>query len=271
MKEIYITIMPTLLCKRFSFMLYLLITFMVCFPLSVKAIPDSLTPLSIVTENYPPYQFVTEDGEFSGVRSEFIQAVFDHSPLRYRLTMLPWARAYKTTLETPNTCLFSIIYTKERESQFIWVDTIGEVQGGFFTTAERSKQLSLSSLSDLHQYTIAVPRDGVGQLILESKGFTVNKELVLVNDWQLAIDMVVKGRVDFMVTNELVISYQLEQMNKPKRALKKVFTIPEFQDNFHYLACNKQTLPKNIAAMRESIKKLKKTNLQKTLRDKWLN
>lgn len=271
MKVIYITVMPTILRKRVSFIIHLLVTLVVCFPLSVNAIPDSLSPLSIVTENYPPYQFVTEKGDITGVRTEFIQAVFDSSPLRYRLTMLPWARAYKMTLETPNTCLFSIIYTKERDPQFIWVDTIGEVQGGFFTTAERSKQLSLSSLNDLHQYTIAVPRDGVGQLILESKGFMVNKELVLVNDWQLAIDMVVKGRVDFMVTNELVISYQLEQLQKPKRALKKVFTIPEFEDNFHYLACNKQTAPKNIAALRKAITKLKKTEMQKLLRDKWLN
>lgn len=235
------------------------------------AVQKSTPSVRIVTENYPPYQFSTNDGSISGVRTEFVKAVLMDSKLSHQLSVLPWARAYKTTLETPNTCLFSVIYNKERDDKFIWVDSIGEVQGGFFTTELRRKTLELTTLNDLHKYTIAVPRDGISQLILEIKGFSTERELVLVNDWQTAIDMVVKGRVDLMVTNELVISYQLEQLNQPKKALKKVFTIKEFKSNHHYLACNKQTDAEIIQRLRQSISKLKDTNLQQLLREKWLN
>lgn len=247
------------------------IIFMMGWSFVAKAIPDSGPAVTIVTENYPPYQFGTSDNDISGIRTEFVQAVLKSTSLNYQLKMLPWARAYKTTLEKPNTCLFSIIYNKERDDKFVWIDTIGSVQGGFFTTQQRSKALHIDKLSDLHDYTISVPRDGVAQLILESKGFSKDKELVLVNDWQLAIDMVVKGRVDFMVTNELVISYQLEQMHRPKRALTKVFTIKEFQSNHHYLACNLGTAPSVVKELRQAIRRIKKTNLQQLLREKWLN
>lgn len=256
-----------------SLLLLFRVTLLVCAAIAfpVTAIPDSKAHITIVTENYPPYQFDTANGDISGVRTEFVRAVLEHSSLPYQLILLPWARAYKNTLEQENTCLFSIIYSKPREDKFIWVDSIGEVQGGFFTTQQRSKQLQLNDLSDLHNYTIAVPRDGIAQLILEGKGFSKHKELILVNDWQSAIDMVVKGRVDLMVTNELVISYQLEQLAKPKRALKKVFTIDEFQSNHHFLACNKNTRPEVIEALRHSIAALKQTDLQQQLRNKWLN
>lgn len=78
---------------------------------------DSLT---IMTEDFPPFNF-TENGQAAGKTVDLLMkasAAVGNPITKEKISVITWARAYKTVLSEPKHMLFSMTRTAERESLF---------------------------------------------------------------------------------------------------------------------------------------------------------
>ena len=74
-------------------------------------------PLMFITEAYPPYNF-SDDNILRGIAVDLlvIASLNTEQPVqRGQIRLMPWARAYRTALHTPNSVLFATTRTAERE------------------------------------------------------------------------------------------------------------------------------------------------------------
>ena len=89
---------------------------------------SSIAKQLVVTEVLPPYQLYNENNVLSGFSVEVLEALFKITKDDIDLKVLPWARAYRTALNKPNTLIFSLSRSPSRENLFFW--------GGKLTTEE---------------------------------------------------------------------------------------------------------------------------------------
>ena len=83
-------------------------------------------PLKIVTEHWPPYHYLNENGEIRGAAHDVVKQVITQSKLEANIDVLSWSKAYDIALHRPNTLIFSIVKTPERENLFDWYCPIAE-------------------------------------------------------------------------------------------------------------------------------------------------
>lgn len=79
--------------------------------------------LTVVTEVWEPYNF-EQKGKVVGISTEIVAATIDAAELEIApggIRILPWPRAYKMALSTPNTLIYTILRTQARESDFYWI------------------------------------------------------------------------------------------------------------------------------------------------------
>ncbi len=77
-------------------------------------------PLSFITEAYPPYNF-SDDNILRGIAVDLLVIASQQTPQpvqRSQIHLMPWARGYRTVLNTADTVLFSTTRTAERETLF---------------------------------------------------------------------------------------------------------------------------------------------------------
>ena len=90
-----------------------------------------------MTEDYPPFNMQGEGGKIVGLSTEVVEELFKRAGVEYKLTLMPWKRAYEDTLGTPNTALYSTTRTPEREALFKWVGPLVNNQLGVFLQLDR--------------------------------------------------------------------------------------------------------------------------------------
>jgi len=77
--------------------------------------------LPVVTEEFPPYNFTTQDGQRTGACTEIIRLTLAEAGLDPEVQVLPWARAYDTAMNNPGVLIYTILRTKKREDSFYWI------------------------------------------------------------------------------------------------------------------------------------------------------
>lgn len=139
---------------------------LLCFSLALAQDPDNIL---YMTENYPPYNFV-ENGQLKGISVDLMVLMLEKlgsKKTREDIRIFPWPRGYQGVLNRPNTSLFAMTRTEEREKLFNWV-------GPFYAEkivliARKSRQIKISSIKDLVRYKIGVVSKDVGELVLAEK------------------------------------------------------------------------------------------------------
>lgn len=224
--------------------------------------------LHLVTEHYPPLQIQHDNGALSGLRLEVVEAIAKHTGLSYTLSVYPWSRAYKTALVQPNTLIFTIVRTKERENRFIWVGPLGKMHISFFYQRQRS-DIKLSSLKDAHQYRISIIRGDAIQDLLETKGFSSEKNFLLVTEFEQSLRALKFGYADLTLTNPWLFYYSAQQAGLDPELYQEQGPILEIPELYHYMAFNLQTSKAVIHAFITSFNTLKANGTLEAITDKW--
>ena len=81
----------------------------------------------LYTENFPPYSF-KQQSKVSGFAVEYVEAIFNQAEIPYKVELYPWARAFRSAQEEPNTLVFSTVRTAAREPLFIWLGPIQQIE-----------------------------------------------------------------------------------------------------------------------------------------------
>lgn len=137
------------------FVVFLLIGFLTL-PLfcAGTVIPEDI---QIITEDYYPLNYV-DNGTLQGISVDLFEKILQKMGSdinRSSFKLLPWSEGYNLVKTTPDTVLFTITRTPERENDFLWA-------GPFFTDRDllyTNEGVNLSEKNDIAALKIAVIKE----------------------------------------------------------------------------------------------------------------
>lgn len=193
----------------FKFLLIILSVFCL-FQSDAKAEPD-LTNLQVIASSYEPYSYL-ENGVAQGEAVNQAHKIFAELNYHPDIKIYPWPRAYKTALNIPNTVIFSMARTPEREDLFHW---IGEIvnYNVYLYKDKRRKDIQIDHLAQAAPYRIGGIDEDVRGLYLAKKGLkTVHLTIA-----STAVMMLLNQRIDLLP----------KDVGSMKHSLKKLHLAPD--------------------------------------------
>lgn len=193
--------------------------------------PESIT---FTTENYPPFNMQDEaTGRIIGISTDTLRSMLREAGVSYRISLLPWQRAFNDALTMPNTCVYSTTETEERRPKFKWIGPLVKNDWIFF--GREDSDLRIVSLDDARQHVIGGYKGDAVALFLERMGF--EQDLAAfdrINPGKLQA-----GRFDIWATGRFLGPYLAT------RAGVKIKALYTFRETVMSIACNK-TIDQNL-------------------------
>lgn len=175
--------------------------------------------LMLFTEQNPPYNYrIEETGEIEGRITMIVQELMRRADIGYTIELMPWNRAFQRTLITPNSCLFAMDRTPERENQFLWVSPMLESGWSFFRRPD--SDIRLTSFRDLAPYRVAATADYASARALVAAG---HKDILMATTNIHALRLLYHGRVDFILTGDYEMPHLAERANLPMPVAELTF------------------------------------------------
>ena len=152
-----------------------LTTLFACLILISSCTPPMTAPaagkLRVITEAYPPYNFVDKNGNVTGQSVEIVQAILQKSGTAAAVEVMPLSEGLDLARKGPNIVVFSINRTPQREGLYKWVGPIGDYKQVFYT--RKGSTVRVDKLEDaMAAAGIAVYKGDAGNQFLAAKGFT---------------------------------------------------------------------------------------------------
>jgi polar amino acid transport system substrate-binding protein len=252
--------------NKISRKFFSLITVLIFF-IPVCLYAQSADELKIMTEEYPPYNFESNNTA-KGIAVDMMVQILKKvgsSQKRDDIIFFPWARGYNDTLRIPNSCLFSTTRTKERENLFKWVGPVGINK--LVLTARKDRNIKINSIEDLKNYKIGVIFEDVAEQVLVGKGISKDA-LECVSKTIHNIKKLNSGRIDLWGYGEDTAKWELKKHGGNPADYETVFII---QSNDLYFAFYKETDDALIKKFQIALDELKEAGEYQKVLDHYLN
>jgi polar amino acid transport system substrate-binding protein len=151
-----------------TIILLCLVSFIAC----VQTPPVTQTDgsLRIITEVYPPYNFVDKDNKVVGQSTELVEAILQKVDIKSVIEVMPLAEGLNLLQKGPNIAVYSLNKTPQREGLFKWVGPLGNYQQVFYVKA--GSIIQLSKLEDAKNAgKIGIYKGDAGGQFLAAHGF----------------------------------------------------------------------------------------------------
>lgn len=185
---------------------------------------QSLPQFKIMTERWPPYQFV-EDGVLKGISidvfTEMLARVGSSQGLD-DIAIYPWKRAYQTVLNQPNTVVFLMTRIKDREDLFKWVGPLFSNTTHLFM--KNGNTIQIKNEAELKNYRYGVVRDDVGEQLLLGKGVPKKQIYRSVNN-EDCLKMLLSGRLDLVAQSGDGIRAEVVDLGIDPAMLESAFVL----------------------------------------------
>lgn len=224
--------------------------------LTMTSIVHSET-LEVVTTSFPPYQLQHGD-KIEGLATEIINEVLTLSGHRGHFAIYPWARAYQIGKASPNTLIYSIAKTPEREKLFKWVGTIIPFNVYMWRLKSRKKDVQPKNLVEAKEYIVGGVFDDIKAIHLQKQGFIIGKNLEMVRSDELNARKLLSGHIDLLPSDELSFRHLLKNANLDISLVDKLFKIPEISNDL-YLAASLKTPDSVVSDLQKALAKFKKS------------
>ena len=212
----------------------------------------------LTTENYPPFNMEGSDGRTIGISTEIVQQLFERTNISFDMQLMPWQRAFKTALETPNHGVFSTTRTPEREEKFKWVGPL--VENNWVFLAKEDRNLTVRSLEDASTYRIGGYQGDAVAVFLEGEGL----ELDLTRKDDLNAMKIDRDRIDLWATGHLLGPYYAKQ-----NAVKGLVPVMTFKETIMSLAFNLDTDDEIINTLNQELEKMRSEGVLRAIELKY--
>lgn len=210
-------------------------------------------PLTIVTEIAPPLQFVNGN-ELDGQTTRKVRELLTLSGIEAEITPYPWARAYHLAKYNPNTLIYPMVRSPDREQDFQW---IGKLLSFKLSVIQLSngKATPIDSLEKVKTLKLGLMRDDYVHQLLTKEGFVENKHYQLSRELVQLLNQLYTGKIDAMIADlPLLKIIALSQGFEPSR-LVSVYSVPGPQIEL-YLAAGNNTEKAYIDTLSKALKQL---------------
>lgn len=202
---------------------------------SFKPLANSVDKdIRIVTEHLAPFQITANKVLVGGTVGLPVKQLLADLLPDTQIEVLPWARAYQIALRRPNTVIFSLVRTPEREDKFIWIGKVAHVPMKLIAL-KASELQPVSKLSELNDIPIGVKRLDAVTIWLASQGLEFDKELIEVSNTTTTMQLLEKGRIEVIPSTNQVIDFYCQTAGCKRSDFKTIYTFQEFSEEL-YLA-----------------------------------
>lgn len=186
------------------------------------------------------------DGRITGIGGELIQRLGAVSGVPIRIRVLPPARVIQTLTQQPGACVAGVPRLAETESQLRWLGLLSNSALMLYGRPDESRHVR--SAADLRGTVVVVQRNSLPANWLREQGVAAQE----VRDTPTALRMLLAGRVDYWLVNELVAQrvFQSQGGAVPARPLQSFGQITT------YLACHRDTAPAALDRLRAAVERL---------------
>lgn len=222
--------------------------------LSVLSFPSKAQDIQLVTENLAPYNYRDND-KLKGISAEIVLEILKHIPNKSAsIKTYPFKRAMAMAKSKPNTLIFSIIRTKEREEDFVWIGTLAPITAALFRLAKR-EDVHIQNLNDLKNFQIS---DIQGSAIWEYlKGHGIKTHEVPTT--RQNIKLLKLGRIDLVGSAELNFYHVAREMGYPDTDFELAYVFQNLTKDL-WLAMNVDSDREVIKQFKQSMKRVKNSD-----------
>lgn len=210
-------------------------------------LPNPVAALDITTEDNKPFNYLN-DGKVVGLSTEIVLEMGRQAKIPMKIDMYPWARAYQTAMQTPETCVYSTVRLPERENAFKWIGPIAVNKWALF--GKSTFQGKIETLDDARPYRIGGAIMDAKAMYLKSLGFT---NIDSTGNDNLNVAKLMSGHIDLWVAGLYKVSDLIEQGK-----LKNIKLVVVVREVDYYLACNPSTSETTLNALNQAFEKLQK-------------
>lgn len=177
------------------------------------AFEASAQQLKVVTENWPPFNYLDDQGQVAGEVTANVQQILKLADVDYSLDLYPWSRSYNLARTKGNILIYSIYRTQEREQHFHWFCPVIKSNAAKIYLYKLSSNLvTLSSLSDAKKLRLGAMRDDNSHQYLKRMGFVDGENLDVASDEFANIKKLFAGRIDLVAQSDKAMAYRLKKM-----------------------------------------------------------
>lgn len=213
--------------------------------------PAQPAKLRVITEEYPPFNYTDAGGNLVGSSTEAVKGIINRLGENITIEVMPWARAYETVLGEPDTALYSMARTPERENVFMWVGPIGSYENWLY--AKKGSNVRCSSLDEAKAVKcIAVVKDEAGQQKLAQQGFI---NIVYTDSIADGLKNLAEGEVDLWLGPGAEVELVAKQAGVDAAQIEAVAFVHKVD---LYIAFNKNTPYATVLAWQNALDSLKK-------------
>ena len=163
--------------------------------------------IQLATVQWEPYY--GPELKNKGYISEITRTVFERAGYDVEIRFMPWKRAIHDTKNGYYDGLMGLYHTKERADWLAYSESIAAIRIVFF--AEKGRDISYSSLTDLKPYKIGIEREFAYTKAFDSADF-LKKEPV--REGILNYRKLVKGRIDLVAASEKVFLHMVNSQEE---------------------------------------------------------
>lgn len=216
----------------------------------ISALRAEAQSLSIFSEGSQAVQY-QQNGKSTGFTIELVTEIQRRVGNTDPINFVPWARGLHELEQSPNTLLFSVARTPERDAKFQWIGPITERVYALYARADDN--IVINSIEDAKKVaSIGVYRNDVRDQALTNMGFT-NLDRTDNND--INIKKLMKGRITLFAGTVPNSPRQTQGAGYPPEAIKPVFVFLRSQ---LYIAASQNTDPAVVAKWNQALADMKK-------------
>jgi ABC-type amino acid transport substrate-binding protein len=220
-----------------------------CVTFQSISIASNLDNISVYTEEYPPYNYRDKNGQLKGIAIDLLVNAHEYANIDFdknTIKLRPWSKAYKTVLDRPNTLLFSMTRTEERENLFKWAGPISKTK--VVLLAKKSKNIIIDNISDISKYSIGGIYNDIGLALVTD--ITANKGQIRPFLSAKAISKMLNlGRIDLWAYEENVAKDFLKRLNLDLDDFEAVYTLSNAELYFAFNINTDQIVIDNLQSI----------------------
>ncbi|RTE65569.1 GHKL domain-containing protein [Amphritea opalescens] len=210
--------------------------------------------------NYPPYEFINEDGEPDGYNTELTRAIAEVMGINIEITLGDWDSMRKRFEQGDIDTMQGIIYSVDRAKKYSFSPPHAIVHQSIFARKGTPK---VNQLAELKGHEVIVQRGGIMHDYLQQNN--VGAHLILVDTHTAALRLLASGQHDYaLVANlpGLYLGQELELSNivpvgKPFGAQHYGYSVMKGNEDL-------------LSQFSEGLAILKNTGRQQAIYDRWL-
>ena len=156
---------------------------------------STLSPLTIFTEHWPPYQRLERGQELSGISVDIVKNVLDKAKWPYEIKVMPWAQAVEHVNNTPNSLIFSLARFPEREDKFQWITPLTTITSKLLRF-NNQLDITITQIEDVKNYRLALKRGEASSTYFLENNMIDEENIIWIKDSSQALKLLSIGRAD---------------------------------------------------------------------------